>query len=192
MKRITGGLAAAAFVATASIAGAQARWSIEASGDAAFATERLAGSELGVGVGFGVTVGYRLMSNLQTYAGWDWHHFRTVEVVGSSELDVEDTGYAFGLRYERPMFAQAAGWLRAGGIANHIEIEDDDVGNIADSGHGLGWEVGGGLSIPVGARLDLNPGVRYRALTRDLELGTSTVSADLRYVTMGVGVVYRF
>ena len=63
---------------------------------------------------------------------------------------------------------------------------------ISDTGHGVGWEAGGGLTIPVGNRLMLTPGVRYRALARDLELGGITTPVDLQYVTVALGLAYRF
>jgi hypothetical protein len=107
-------------------------------------------------------------------------------------MDVEDTGYAFGLRFEHPLTARTAYWARLGGTANHIELEDAGGDIVFDSGHGVGWEAGGGVTVPVGDRLTLTPGVRYRALSRDVEIGGVTAPVRLRYVAVGMGVAYHF
>ena len=180
-----------ALLATAGEAGAQGRWSIEASGGAAFATEKLGGADLGTGIGLEMNARYRFMPHLAIYGGWDWHHFPLDEPVGG-DMDVEDTGYAFGLRFEHPLAGRVAGWLRFGGTANHLELENGDGDIISDSGHGLGWEAGAGLAVPVGSRVMLTPGARYRALSRDMEVGTVTTAADLRYVAVGMGIAYTF
>jgi opacity protein-like surface antigen len=140
-----------------------------------------------------------LQRHLLAYAGWEWHHFATDNLIASQELDVEETGYTFGLRFEHPLRGESSAdgsalgyWLRAGGTVNHIEIENDDGDIVADTDHGLGWEVGGGLTIPLRDRLALTPGVRYRALSRDLALGQTTRSVSLRYVTATVGLTIAF
>ena len=38
----------------------------------ATSTQRLAGADLSVGLGFGMTVGYHLQPHLLAYGGWDW------------------------------------------------------------------------------------------------------------------------
>lgn len=192
MRHITVVATVAALLGGFATAHAQGRWSLEASGGAAFATQETGGTDLGTGVGLEMNVRYRMMPHLAVYGGWDWHHFPTDGPLAGSDLDVEDTGYAFGLRFEHPLASRVAGWMRAGGIANHIELENGAGDIIADSGHGLGWEAGAGLTIPVGQRVSLTPGVRYRALTRDLDIGGSTSSMDLRYVVAGMGVAYTF
>jgi opacity protein-like surface antigen len=191
MRRIVGLTTGLALLTVAGLAGAQGRWSIEAGGGAAFATQRLGGADLGTGVGLEVNGRYRIMPHLAVYAGWDWHHFPSDRAL-NGDMDFEDTGYAFGLRFEHPVTSRLAYWVRAGGTANHIEVEDARGDIITDTGHGLGWEAGGGLTVPIGQRLMLTPGVRYRALARDMELGGVTTPVDLKYVTVGLGLAYRF
>jgi opacity protein-like surface antigen len=181
-----------ALLTVAGTAGAQNRWSIEASGGAAFATQKLGNADLGTGVGFEMNGRYRIMPHLAVYAGWDWHHFPSDRPLAGGDMDFEDTGYAFGLRFEHPVMTRLAYWVRVGGTANHIEVEDVRGDIISDTGHGLGWEAGGGLTIPVSNRLMLTPGVRYRALARDMELGGVNTPVDLEYVTVGIGLAYRF
>lgn len=192
MRRIVAVTTAIALLAGTGVAGAQSRWSVEAIGGVAFATQKLGEVDLGTGAGLEVNARFRVMPHLAVYGGWDWHHFPSDAALAGGDVDVEETGYAAGLRFEHPLVSRAAYWLRAGATANHIELEDGDGDIVFDSGHGIGWEVGGGVTIPMGTRLSLTPGVRYRALSRDLELGGGATPVDLRYLTVGAGVAYRF
>jgi hypothetical protein len=192
MRRIVAVTTAIALVAGAGVAGAQSRWSVEAIGGAAFATEKLGETDLGTGVGLEVNARYRVMPHLAVYAGWDWHHFPLDGPSTGGDMDVEDTGYALGVRFEHPLASRTAYWLRVGGTANHIELENGSGDIVFDSGHGAGWEVGGGVTVPIGQRLMLTPGVRYRALSRDVEFAGIATPVDLRYATIAMGIAWQF
>ena len=182
---------AAALVAMPWPVAAQGRWSWEVDAGTAVPTARLAGAELETGFGFGANVRYALQPHLSAYGGWEWHRFRTEGLLGAGAVHVEDTGYTFGLRYEYPFKGRMLGWVRAGGLASHMELEqDDDI--VGDTGHGLGYEVGGGVAVPLGLRTKVTPGVRYRSFARDLELGGETRPGTLSYVAITVGLAVRF
>jgi len=178
------------------------RFSLEVSGDGALPVSKFRGADLDAGFGLGANVRVRVQQHLLAYAGWEWHRFATNELIVASKNDVEETGYTFGLRFEHPFRGdgtadqgRASGvgyWVRAGGLYNHVEIENDAGTIIGDTKHGLGWELGGGLTIPMTQRLALTPGVRYRSLTRDLTLGSSTRSATLAQVNAMVGLTIAF
>lgn len=190
--------AALAVALSARAALAQSPWSLELNGDAAFPTRTLAGADLRTGGGFGVNARYRVLEHLAVYAGWDWHLQQTRQLVVGQTIDANDTGYSVGLRFEHPLRGERLGagipavWLRAGALAAHIELENAAGTLVEDTGHGLGWEAGAGLSVPLGARLALTPGVRYRSLTRDLTLGGAPRTATLAYTTAGIGLAYTF
>lgn len=177
---------------------AQSRWSVEVSGDAVFPTGTLAGADLEKGGGFGTNVRFLFRPHLAAYAGWEWHLQQTKDLLPGGTLDVNETGYAFGLRFEHPFRSEqpsgtALGyWLRAGGLFNHIELENESGALIDDTGHGLGWEAGAGLTIPLGGRLGLTPGARYRVLSPDITVGGRAREATLSYVTAFVGLAYNF
>lgn len=73
-----------------------------------------------------------------------------------------------------------------------MEVENDAGDITADSNHGLGWEVGVRLQIDLGNNWNLRPELGYRALTRDIEIGTVTTDVDLNYVSFGVGIAKLF
>jgi hypothetical protein len=167
------------------------RLSVEIGGDAHFATQDLGAANLGTGFGFEATVGYRFMPHLSAYAGWGWHHFTADGFLAGVDMDAEETGYTFGLTFAHPLGASPLGYfVQAGGIYDHIEFEGED--HAMDTGHGLGWQFGAGVVAPLGAKWQLMPGVRYRSLSRDLEVGDVTADLDLTYVTVRVGLVRTF
>lgn len=172
---------------------AQDRWRVELRPAAAFTTKKLADADLKTGFGFEATLAYRFLPHLSAYAGWGWNRFSADMSFAGQNIDFEETGYTFGLQYIHPFGSSKIGYLlEAGGIYNHIELENQD-GNIkADSGHGLGWQAGAGLAIPLGERFRLTPTVRYRSLSRDLKVGSVSRAADLNYISAGLGVAWIF
>ena len=154
-----------------------------------FPVNDLGSTEIKSGGGFEVDFSYRFMNTLAAYAGWGWSSFSPKE----SENIVshyEENGYCFGLYFIQPVSAGSKlNWhLTAGGVGHHIESENEEGDIIYDTGHGLGWEVGAAISIPVSKRWQLVPGVRYHSLSRNMMNGTVQESIDLNYVSVGVGV----
>lgn len=191
MRTIVIALALGGVIVTAVAAQAQPRFSIEATAVGAHATQDFGSADLDTGFGFGLNARYRFMPHLGAYAGWNWNHYATSALL-PGEVDVEETGYALGLRFEHPMTAQLDGWLRAGALIAHFELEDHDGSFIADSKHGLGWEVAAGVTVPLGSRFALTPGIGYRSLTRKIEIGSTRQDVTLAGVNVGTGIVYRF
>jgi hypothetical protein len=188
------------FVATSALAQDRVltpdRFSVEIGGDAAFATQDLGTADLGTGFGFEATVAYRFLPHLSAYAGWGWHHFTADGFLAGVDMDAEETGYTFGLTFAHPLGASPLGYfVQAGGVYDHIEFEGEGFegeDHTMDTGHGLGWQLGAGVVAPLGAKWQLMPGVRYRSLSRDLEIGDVTADLDLTYVTVRVGLVRTF
>jgi len=170
---------------------AQNRLSFELRGHSSFPTEDLGNTALQNGLGFEGMFDYRFLPHLSVYAGWGWNQMSTDVTV--NELDVEETGYLFGLQFNHPI---GDGWVsyyvRAGGTYNHLEIEDSSGDILDDSGHGLGYRIGLGLDITVLGNLHIKPGVKYQALTRDVNIGAVTTSVDHNYFAAGVGLAFDF
>lgn len=172
---------------------AQKKWSIEARPGVNFATKDLGDAKLKTGFGIEGTLNYRFMPHLAAYAGWGWNKFASNESFAGSKTDFEETGYTFGLQFIHPLANEKVSLLLdAGGIYNHIEVENNEGDIIADSGHGLGWQAGVGVSIAVGKHFNLIPALRYRALSRDIEIDESKTAVDLNYVSVGIGLSLAF
>jgi len=142
------------------------------------------------GIGFEGMLTYRLISSLSAYGGWGWHHFTPDD---NSNFDFEETGYIFGLQVMYPTgLPRLDYYLRGGGIYNHLKVEND-VGDItADSGHELGWQLGGGVALDLGNRWKLMPGVRYRSLSTTTEIEGINYDTDLTYLEFSVEVARTF
>lgn len=183
---------AVAMVCTSQVVFAQDRWSFEFRPGVDFATKKLGDTDLKTGFGFEGTFAYKFMPHLAVYAGWSWNKFGSNQYVNGNTLDFEETGYTYGLQFIHPIGDSKINLLaRAGGLANHIEVENgNDI--IADSGHGFGWQIEGGLTIPLSEKWMLMPSVRYRSLNRDLTIENSTTNVDLNYLSLGLGVAVKF
>jgi outer membrane protein with beta-barrel domain len=195
MKTLKITLVALCLVVAAAPAQAERPWALElrAGGGPSSDPESVA---LDAGFGFEPLLEYRFMPHALAYGGWDWHHFASDQSFAGTNMDFEETGYAVGLRFEHPFGGETgvgpAWWVRAGATYNHIEIENPDGDIIGDSGHGFGWEAGAGATFHVAERWSLTPGMRYRALTRDITVSGATSTVDLNYVLFEVGISRSF
>jgi opacity protein-like surface antigen len=174
---------------------AQDNWSVELRPGINFATGDLADAELKTGFGAELAVSYNFMEHLGAYVGWGWNKFTSdsPSFAGSGDTDFEETGYTFGLQFIHPINNSSTSYLiRAGGIYNHIEAENSMGDITADSGHGLGWEIGAGIQAELGSNWNLRPQLGYRALSRDIEIGSATTDVDLNYFSIGVGIAKVF
>jgi len=172
---------------------AQDRLSFEFRPGVNFPTNELGDAELNTGFGLEGTFAYRFMPSVAVYAGWSWNRFSSDNSFAGTDIDFEETGYTMGMQYIRPIGESKVNLLlRVGGLYNHIEVENSEGDIIADSGHGLGWQVEGGVAIPLGEKWRLLPSVRYRSLAREITIETVTTSTDLNYVSIGIGIARIF
>lgn len=173
---------------------AQDRFGVEVRIGPEFATQELGDAALNTGFGSEVVFSYRFLPHLAAYGGWGYGRFSADgNSFAGTNVDVEETGYTFGFQFIHPVRASRYGYfIRAGGVYNHIEIENDAGDITADSGHGLGWQVGAGPVITFGQRWTVMPGLRYRSLSRDIEVDGGSTDADLTYLSVGVGIMLTF
>jgi hypothetical protein len=184
---------AVAFLALVILAGraeAQRPVTLDLRGGAAFPTQDLGDAELKTGAGFELNVLVRVLPHLGVYGGWNWYSFVMDRPFRGTKYDVEDTGYNFGLQFRHPMLSRVDGFVQAGGIYKHLEFENAAGDIIADTGHELGWEVGGGLAIAVTPSLAITPGVRYRTFAADVAIGPVTTPVDMSYVAAEIGLAW--
>lgn len=172
---------------------AKDNWNIELRAGASSATQELGESELNNGVGFEGAVAYAFMPHLSAYLGWGWNQFKSDETDTQPEMTFEETGYTFGLQFIHPFGQSGLGYMvRAGGVFNHIELEDKDGEIVEDTGHGIGWQIGAGLEIPLGDDWQLRPSARYRVLSSELETDEGETELDLTYYSIGAGLSRSF
>jgi hypothetical protein len=169
------------------------KFSIELSVGPSFATQELAGSNLNTGAGSEVLFHYRFMPHVGAYAGWGYNRHSSDNSFAGSDMDFEETGYVFGLQFKHPLGKLPLSYyIRGAGLYNHIETEDSSGDIINDTGHGLGWQLAGGVDVPIGRGWSLTPGLKFNALSRDFDNGTINRNLDLNYVTARIGIIKGF
>jgi len=173
---------------------AQEKWAIELRPNLNFATDKIGDTDLKTGFGFELALNYNFMEHLGIYTGWGWNQFKSETSGGLEETDFEETGYTFGLQFIHPLgnSDKLSYLVRAGGIYNHVEIENKEGDIVEDSGHGLGWEIGLGVQYGIGTTWFLRPQIGYRALSGDFDVQGNKVDFDLNNIAIGLGIVKSF
>jgi len=169
------------------------RFSFELNLGSSFATKDLGDANLNTAFGSEFMFHYQLMSHMGTYVGWGYNKFSAETSFAGNSMDFEETGYTFGIQFKYPIANSPLSYfLRAGGIYTHIEIENEDGDIIENTGHGLGWQVGAGLDIPLSSKWSLTPSVKYSALSRESEIGGIKTPLDLNYISVRIGITKKF
>ncbi len=169
------------------------RWGFELNGGVSMATRTLSGSKLNVGGGFEASFQYRVLEHTGLYAGWGWNKFTADESFAGTNADFEETGYVFGLQFKHPVGTSPIAWYaRLGGLYNHIEVENNKGDIIHDTGHGFGFQLAGGVDIPLGKNWSLTPGVKFNSINRDLENVEAVDNLQLNYLQVRAGLVKMF
>lgn len=169
------------------------RFGFELNGGVSFATSKPSGTDLNTGLGFEGIIHYRVLQNTGIYAGWGWNRFRADHSFAGNDMCFEETGYVFGLQYKRSIGSSPLSYyFRAGGLYNHIELENAAGDIIADSGHGLGYQLTAGLEYQLGKNWSILPGIKYNNLSTDMDLEGIFTHLDHQYLSVRVGFLKKF
>jgi opacity protein-like surface antigen len=169
------------------------RFSFELNTGASYATRSLGGTDLNIGGGFEGIFAFKLMPHVQLLGGWGWNKFTAEESFAGPEMDFEETGYIFGLQFKHPIpKSDLLYFVRFNGLYNHIEIENNDGDIIDDTGHGIGWQIASGIAIPVNSKWTLTPGIKFNSLNRSIESTSYSKSLQQNYISLRVGMEYKF
>lgn len=173
---------------------AQEKWAIAFRPGIDFGTEDFSDTRHGIGYGLEATISYKFQKHWSVFAGWSFNSFPASESVAGENGEFDESGFNFGFRFVRPItpVSKFSYVLGAGVTYNHIEVENNDRRNIANSGYGFGWQVEAGFSYTIVKRFDIMPTVRYRSLSRDIAIGGDKIPIDLNYVSIGAALVLSF
>lgn len=173
----------------------QDKWTAEFRPNIDLTTEKIGETDLRkVGFGFEFAINYSFMEHFSAYAGWGWNQFKSDDPWDIERTTFEETGYTFGLQFIHPLgSSESISYLiRAGGIYNHVEVENESGNIIADSDHELGWEVGIGIQYEFGNAWFFRPQIGYRGLSSDFVIENERLDFDLNYFSLGLGIAKRF
>lgn len=186
MKKTTAGLLAA--VAALTFAGAAEAQtlplSFEVRGGFAIPTGDFEeGLETGVTVGANAT--FNITPMLGIYAGYSWTQFGVEDL---DDVDVTDSGLDAGVKasFGLPGFPVMP-FLKGGLVYHSLEISDGEDEESSDTE--LGFEVGGGFTLPLGPRISFTPAVTYT----QYGLGDEDIDLDIdvSYIKLDIGLNIR-
>ena len=140
------------------------------------------------GVGVGATVAFGFLPGVAVYGGYDRYVFNAT-VLG---IDAEyvDQGFVAGARIAPPIGALLGfnPWVRGGILFHDIELTEVDE----KSDRSTGFEIGGGIDIPLGMVLSFTPGVIFRSYSPSFDGGdTGTADGSVQYFDLSVGLRAR-
>lgn len=171
----------------------ESRWGFEFSSGFSLATNNLSETTNETGLGFEGIFHYRFLHHIGVYAGWGWNQFAANDAFGGDNFFLAETGYVLGVQYKHPFGdSPVQYYLRAGGLYNHIETENSDGEIIHDTGHGLGFQLAGGIDVPLGKNWSFTPGLKFHALSRDFGYENFTQEIDYNYFSIRLGILKRF
>lgn len=169
---------------------AQNHWNAEFRPGLNFPAGNIAGVELAIGFGADARLAYKFLPNLSAFAGWGWNSFKAED----ASYTFEETGYSFGLLFVHPIRRTPLSYFISGGMLyKHLEVEDNSGEIVDDTRHEPGWQLEGGLDIPLGSSLfSLRPGLRYSSLLTTPQGGHFRNDLHLKYISLGIGVTKTF
>jgi len=169
------------------------RFGFELNSGVSFATKEINDTRLNIGFGIEGNFQYRFMPHLGVYAGWGWNRSGADQSFAGKDVCFEETGYVFGLNFKHPVgTSKLAYYVRAGALYNHIETENAEGDVIADSKHGFGYQLAGGLDINLGRNWSFTPGLKFNSLSRDTEVEGISKQLDYQYISARIGFTKKF
>jgi opacity protein-like surface antigen len=146
-----------------------------------------------MGFGFECTFRYSIMPHTGIYAGWGANWLSTESAMSENNMDYEETGYVLGLDFRHPINnSNVSYYVRAGALYNHIETENSDGEIISDSGHGLGYQIAGGLDVSLGNNWSITPGLKFNSIMGESTVEGITTELKYQYISARIGILKRF
>lgn len=125
----------------------------------------------GVNAGLGATgrALFQAMPMLGVYAGYTWNSFGTDNEGTGYEVSIRDMGLDAGIRLSVAPAMRLAPFVQGGVVYHKVELVTSREGGSAPfkTDSGLGFDVGAGVSFPLGARISVVPSAGFTRYTID-------------------------
>ena len=174
-KTLVSMLAAAAVVASVDAAQAQVTtpFSVEVRGGLVLPSGDLSDEDVTSGVGLNVNGQFRFNPMFAAYAEFNWAQFG---VEDEDDVDVTDQGFGAGV-IANFNAGSIQPFVKGGLVMHQFSVDDTDAEDEQ-----LGFRVGGGVSVPLGNRLSVTPGVTYT------QYGFEDADFDISHIAVDVGL----
>ncbi|HYH81796.1 MAG TPA: outer membrane beta-barrel protein [Longimicrobium sp.] len=194
MKKTTFAMAALAALALAGSAQAQSTLPLSFEGRVGAVLPSGDWGELAkTGVGLNGNVTFNVTPVLGIYGGYTYNRFGVDDELGDTDgANFTEQGFDVGLkaRFAGPTGMGATPFFRGGAIFHKIGVSDDELSVSGD--YKLGFDVGGGVEIPVSPRIMLTPQVGYSQFNPgdddDLEPGEEEINVSNIHLAVGVSI----
>ncbi len=172
---------------------AQEKWSLEFRPNLDFPITKVENEKINTGFGFDASLSYNITEQFGVYVGWGWNIYRAENLPETGNIDMDETGYTFGIKFMHPISESSLSYfIRLGGIYAHVEVENEAGKNIADTGHEPGWEISGGFDFSHLSSFSLRPQVGYRNFSADFSSEDVIKQIDLNNFFFGIGIAKAF
>jgi hypothetical protein len=171
--------------------------SLEVRGGGGVPTGEFARRQPGVGAELGPRVEgvavVRLREWLGLFGGVSWAAFSCPACQqGGLSQDLVETGGNAGVQVTPGLrLGGLAPWIRVGAVFQQLEFTGQTESLITPVG--TGFQVGGGVTLPVWGPLAVSPALHFRSYAADLDLGGRfDRTIDVSHLTLDVGVALHF
>jgi hypothetical protein len=194
MKKTTFALAALAAVAFTGTAKAQSALPLSIEGRVGAVLPTGDWGELAkTGIGLNGNVTFNVTPVVGIYGGYTWNRFGVDADLGDTDgANWTEQGFDVGLkaRFASPTGMPVTPFFRGGAIIHKLKVSDDEVSFSGD--YKVGFDVGGGVEIPVAQRITLTPQVGYSQFNPGGDEGDVDESdVSVSNVHLGVGINIR-
>lgn len=142
------------------------------------------------GISWGAGVSLGISPGVGVYGTYSQTEF---SIEDADDAEVQDKGFSVGLTTSLPSVSGLAPWVGAGLVIHEFDF-NDETDEDGDDGidEDLGFEVGGGLAVPLARNVRLTPGIGYRQYGVDVGTLLGDAEFDVSYFTAGVGLNISF
>lgn len=160
------------------------RFALELRGGAAVGSYTATAAALDVlpAPSFGAVLEARLSGPFSAYLGFTRSSFGCEEgFCAARDVSLTSQGLVAGARWDPGL-----PWLRAGLAFQSLRLTADDQEETSDLG--IGWDLAGGIEIPVARRFRLRPGLTYRRHAAATDQGDGEVALIALELGVAVGL----
>jgi len=144
------------------------------------------------GIGLNGNVTFNVTPVVGIYGGYTWNRFGVDDDLGDVDgANFTEQGFDVGLkaRFASPTGMPVTPFFRGGAIFHKIKVSDDEATFSGD--YKVGFDVGGGVEIPLAPKITLTPQVGYSQFDPSDDSDDVDGDVSVSNIHLGVGINIR-